>query len=79
MDPLLKHYVGVYDPESGELQLVQVRKVTIRGTLRSSRVDETAAEDEDKPPTVRSLFSNCHVLALTILSARLSPPAQPSV
>lgn len=51
-EPLLKHYVGVFDPVSGELQLVQVRKVAVRGTLRSSKVDESSAEEDDKPPTV---------------------------
>ena len=51
-EPLLKHYVGVYDPVSGELQLVQARKLVVRSTLRSSKVVEAAAEEEDKPPTV---------------------------
>ena len=51
-EPLLKHYVGVYDPVSGELQLVQAYKITVRGTPRSSRVDDATAEEEGIPPTV---------------------------
>ena len=51
-EPLLKHYVGVYDPENGKLQLVQVRKVAIRATPRSSKVDRVVADTGDEPPTV---------------------------
>ena len=40
---LLKHYIGVYDTSSGNLKLVKVRKMTLRGGLRSE-----AAEIEEK-------------------------------
>ena len=43
----LKHYIGVYDPETGKLQLVQARKLVIRSTLRSSG-DEDKDSDSDK-------------------------------
>lgn len=46
----LKHYIGVYDPETGELQLVQARKFIIRSTLRSSGGDEKGS-DSDKDTT----------------------------
>lgn len=42
-DSYLKHYIGVYDPETGTLQLVQARKAITTSTLRSSR---TSALDE---------------------------------
>lgn len=32
---LLKHYVGVYDPKTGELELMEAHHVTVRSTLRS--------------------------------------------
>ena len=40
----LKHYVGVYDPQSGKLQLVQARKLVVRSTLRSA----TAVPSNDR-------------------------------
>lgn len=43
----LNHYIGVYDPETGGLQLVQARKFIIRSTLRSSGDDEKGS-DSDK-------------------------------
>ena len=46
----LKHYIGVYDPETGELQLVQARKLIIRSTLRSHGNDDNGNEsDKDTP------------------------------
>ena len=44
----LKHYIGVYDPETGELQLVQARKFIIRSTLRSpGNYDHGSESDKD--------------------------------
>lgn len=34
----LKHYIGVYDPEKGKLQLVEARKLVVRSTLRSADI-----------------------------------------
>ena len=42
----LKHYIGVYDPETGELQLVQARKLIIRSTLRSSGNCDNGSESD---------------------------------
>ncbi|KAL8734811.1 MAG: hypothetical protein Q9166_001162 [cf. Caloplaca sp. 2 TL-2023] len=33
-DGLLNHYLGVYDPQSGQLQLLRARKLVLRGSLR---------------------------------------------
>ncbi|KAL8933357.1 MAG: hypothetical protein Q9216_006403, partial [Gyalolechia sp. 2 TL-2023] len=33
-DSLLSHYLGVYDPESGQLQLVRARKLVLRSQVR---------------------------------------------
>lgn len=46
----LKHYVGVYDPKTGELQLVQARKLIIRSILRSpGHYDNGSESDKDAP------------------------------
>ncbi|MCJ1420353.1 DNA-directed RNA polymerase I subunit rpa49 [Xylographa parallela] len=53
-DDLLRHYVGVYDPATGDLQIVPVRKVTVRGTLRSTiapEIRDGSSEDEKAPPS----------------------------
>ncbi|KAL9119442.1 MAG: hypothetical protein Q9187_004003 [Circinaria calcarea] len=47
-DSLLKHYLGVYDPKTGDLQLVQARKLVVRGVLRSETT-VNGTEDEAAP------------------------------
>ncbi|KAI4235077.1 MAG: hypothetical protein LQ349_003398 [Xanthoria aureola] len=42
---LLSHYIGVYDPRSGDLQLMRARKLVLRGSPRSSPTElEQAAK-----------------------------------
>ncbi|MCJ1388324.1 DNA-directed RNA polymerase I subunit rpa49 [Xylographa bjoerkii] len=51
-DDLLRHYIGVYDPAAGAIQILRSRKVTVRGTLRSAVVPEIrddSSEDEKAP------------------------------
>jgi DNA-directed RNA polymerase I subunit RPA49 len=43
----LKHYVGVYDPETGNLEVMEARKMVVRGTVRAH---EAAVEDVDPTP-----------------------------
>ena len=50
-DGLLKHYVGVFDPKTGKLQVVQARKMVIRGTLKVSKKPETANGEEKEDPS----------------------------
>lgn len=42
-DSHLKHYVGVYNPQTGELELVEARKMIVRALVRS----QEAAPEED--------------------------------
>ncbi|KAL8997273.1 MAG: hypothetical protein Q9169_003415 [Polycauliona sp. 2 TL-2023] len=53
-DGLLSHYIGVYDPESGDLQLMRARKVVLRG---SPKVDPTEEEQETKAANNREARS----------------------
>ncbi|MCJ1383412.1 DNA-directed RNA polymerase I subunit rpa49 [Xylographa soralifera] len=49
---LLRHYVGVYDPATRDIQIVPTRKMIVRGTLRSTVVPEIRdeySEDERAP------------------------------
>ncbi len=43
---LLKHYIGVYDPATGDLQVVESRKVTVRGIVRAQRAPAEAFEEQ---------------------------------
>lgn len=44
-ESLLSHYIGVYDPDTQQLQLVPARKATIRATPRSDTGNESVEED----------------------------------
>ena len=47
----LKHYIGVYDPERGKLQLIPARKLVARSTLRAERDgSQDESSDEEKAP-----------------------------
>jgi len=39
-ETLQKHYVGVFDPETGKLELVESRKMIVRGVVRSHQAGE---------------------------------------
>lgn len=41
-DSLLRHYVGVFDPMTGHLQVVEAKKMAVRGTVRSQQASEEA-------------------------------------
>lgn len=38
--PLLKHYVGLFDPATGQLQLVEAKKMVVRGAVRAQQATE---------------------------------------
>jgi len=45
MESLLKHYIGVFDPASGNLKIVEARKMVVRGVVRARMAaDEAMAE-----------------------------------
>ncbi|KAI9748368.1 MAG: DNA-directed RNA polymerase I subunit rpa49 [Candelina submexicana] len=52
----LKHYVGVYDPKTGELQVIEAKKLTIRGTLRKEDQELRREDDEQKLSVSLSLI-----------------------
>ena len=54
-ESLLQHYVGIYDPQTGNLQVVPARKLVVRGTLRSETVSsggDHTSDDEKTPQSV---------------------------
>jgi DNA-directed RNA polymerase I subunit RPA49 len=61
-DGLLKDYIGVYDPATGKLQLVEVPKLTLRSTLRSE-MDELREERDRIAAAKSSNTAKRHALA----------------
>ena len=50
IEGLMKHYIGVYDPETKQCELVRAKKLTVRAVLRAlpENVEEEAAEKAPK-------------------------------
>ncbi|KAL7788319.1 RNA polymerase I associated factor, A49-like protein [Trichoderma ceciliae] len=46
--PLLNHYIGIFDPKSGKLQVVEAKKMVVRGAVRSKQVPTSASQQEEK-------------------------------
>lgn len=46
--PVLSHYIAVFDPQTGGLQVIEARKMVVRGTVRSK---QAPAEAMDKAGT----------------------------
>jgi len=50
-DTLLKHYLGVYNPETGIMEVVEARKMVVRGSVRAHQ----ASAADDALPMVKFL------------------------
>lgn len=48
-DVLHNHYIGVYDPQSGQMQLVRARKLVLRSSVR---LDPFTVKRDVEPPNV---------------------------
>ncbi|KAI9736872.1 MAG: DNA-directed RNA polymerase I subunit rpa49 [Claussenomyces sp. TS43310] len=55
---LLKHYVGVYDPATGKLKLVEARRMTVRGLVRAQKARPEALVDKASLSNMRDLRNN---------------------
>lgn len=47
-EPHLKHYLGLYNPKTGELELIEAKKLVVRATVRENNVQEDEADDVKK-------------------------------
>jgi DNA-directed RNA polymerase I subunit RPA49 len=62
-DRLLKHYIGVYDPATGGLQVIESRKMTVRGIVRAQNAaPEAFAEKGDYKVCYFSILHNMQIL-----------------
>ena len=49
-EPHLKHYLGLYDPKTGELELIEAKKMVVRATVREHDVPEEDPASSDVKP-----------------------------
>ncbi|PGH06150.1 DNA-directed RNA polymerase I subunit RPA49 [Blastomyces parvus] len=63
LDTLWNHYVAVYDPDAGRLELVEARKMTMRGCVR--RVARKPINDEEGDEDVATKSNWAQRTALT--------------
>ncbi|PYH89533.1 hypothetical protein BO71DRAFT_389488 [Aspergillus ellipticus CBS 707.79] len=55
-DSQLKHYIAVVDPEKKTWQFVEVRKMTLRGSVRKMRsIDEEEEEEESEDEAMKTM------------------------
>ncbi|KAE9374433.1 hypothetical protein N431DRAFT_437864 [Stipitochalara longipes BDJ] len=50
-DTLLKHYIGIYDPDTGKMEVMEARKMVVRGVVRAHQAtaeDEAAVDYRDR-------------------------------
>lgn len=45
--PLLNHFVGVYDPKTGKMQVVEAKKMVVRGAVRAKQQAEAEAAEKN--------------------------------
>ncbi|KAJ6164445.1 hypothetical protein N7470_003117 [Penicillium chermesinum] len=57
-DSQVKHYVAVIDPERKTWQVVEARRVTLRGAVRSAVEDEEEVSEEEEMNTMRAQRTN---------------------
>ncbi|KAI5868105.1 RNA polymerase I associated factor, A49-like protein [Durotheca rogersii] len=51
----LKHYVAVFDPQTGQLAVAEAKKMAIRGTVREQQPPVQDSEERDVPKTMMEL------------------------
>ncbi|KAK3357584.1 A49-like RNA polymerase I associated factor-domain-containing protein [Lasiosphaeria hispida] len=42
VDPLVRHFIGVFDPKSGQVQVIEAKKMVVRGAVRSQKAADDA-------------------------------------
>lgn len=45
--PALNHFLGIYDPKTGKLQVVEAKKMTVRGAVRAKQASAAATGERD--------------------------------
>lgn len=53
--PLMNHFIGVYDPQTGKLQVVEAKKLVVRGVVRDKKDAENESAQRDAKQTMMEL------------------------
>ncbi|KAM5345392.1 hypothetical protein ACJ41O_011254 [Fusarium nematophilum] len=53
--PALNHFLGIYDPKTGKLQVVEAKKMTVRGVVRAKQASAAATGERDVKQTMMDL------------------------
>ncbi|RYP79207.1 hypothetical protein DL771_000185 [Monosporascus sp. 5C6A] len=51
----LKHYIGVFDPKTGQLSVVEAKKMAVRGVVRALQPSEESAEERAMSKTMMQM------------------------
>ncbi|KAK0711035.1 RNA polymerase I associated factor, A49-like protein [Lasiosphaeris hirsuta] len=54
-DPLVRHFIGVFDPKSGEVQVIEAKKMLVRGAVRSQQAAKDAMAERSIRQTVTDM------------------------
>ncbi|KAI1819591.1 RNA polymerase I associated factor, A49-like protein [Xylaria intraflava] len=54
----LKHYIGVFDPATGKLSVVEARKMAVKGVVRSQQPKEEDLQSKTAPTSMMDLRNN---------------------
>ncbi|KAG5925405.1 hypothetical protein E4U42_004329 [Claviceps africana] len=50
--PLLNHFVGVYDPKTGKVDVVEAKRMVVRGVVRAKQVAESSTGENEANKTM---------------------------
>ncbi|OAR01625.1 hypothetical protein LLEC1_03288 [Akanthomyces lecanii] len=53
--PLLNHFVGIYDPKTGKVEVVEAKKMVMRGAVRSKQASADAMEEKNTKQSMMEL------------------------
>lgn len=56
--PLLKHYIGLFDPVTGGLQLVEGKKMVVRGAVRAQQAADEDMKAQEVPQVLTSRLTD---------------------
>lgn len=53
--PLVNHFVGVYDPATGKMQVIEAKKMVVRGAVRAKQASASAMEEKGQKQSMMDL------------------------
>ena len=63
--PALNHFLGIYDPKTGKLEVVEAKKMTMRASVRAKQSAAAAAGERDANQVCSCLNTSWGLILLT--------------